>query len=284
MAPPNPGQGNLVGVFFCDRSEAKPRLNLPYMDDKLCSKCDQVKPVSAFYTDKSLRGGYTSWCKECQSKKRRESSQTVEITEKKCSRCGQIKPVDRFYVNRCSRTGYSCECKECHQLRLPQSSVVSVAEKRCYTCQLVKPASYFNHAGNTRDGLQHRCRECCRAHYQEIHDKAMVQQRWRQYGVSQADYDRMLAEQGGVCKICGGISKGESFTALAVDHDHKTGLVRGLLCRACNAALGQMEDDPALLRAAAAYLESFVIPQTTQLDSAIGTVKLRKSGDIDADS
>ena len=53
------------------------------------------------------------------------------------------------------------------------------------------------------------------------------------YGISLADYDAMLAAQGGVCAICGGTRKAN----LDVDHSHKTYLVRGLLCRRCNRRL-----------------------------------------------
>lgn len=65
----------------------------------------------------------------------------------------------------------------------------------------------------------------------------------RKYGLSRDDYDRMRASQGGLCAIC---RKGRTIT-LSVDHDHeiqkRTGLivVRGLLCRRCNSALGKFE-------------------------------------------
>lgn len=51
------------------------------------------------------------------------------------------------------------------------------------------------------------------------------------------------------CAICGALEQ------LVGDHDHKTGLPRGVLCRRCNLAIGNMDDQPARLRAAAAYLE-----------------------------
>ena len=59
----------------------------------------------------------------------------------------------------------------------------------------------------------------------------------------------MLAEQGGLCAICG------VAPAAHVDHDHETGAVRALLCFNCNGGLGQFKDDPAVLRAAAGYVE-----------------------------
>jgi len=75
--------------------------------------------------------------------------------------------------------------------------------------------------------------------------------RWlRRYGLSLADYDAMLARQGGVCGIC----KRQSGIRLCVDHCHATGRVRGLLCRTCNSGLGFYQDDPRLTRAATAYL------------------------------
>jgi hypothetical protein len=73
------------------------------------------------------------------------------------------------------------------------------------------------------------------------------------YGITAEDYDRMMDEQGGACAIC----KAECRIGLrlAVDHDHDTGKVRGLLCTHCNQAIGKLHDDPALIRKAADYLE-----------------------------
>lgn len=71
------------------------------------------------------------------------------------------------------------------------------------------------------------------------------------YGITAEDY-RVLAEaHGGCCAICGD----EPQDRLHIDHDHHTGIVRGLLCRGCNHALGNALDDPARLRAMADYLE-----------------------------
>lgn len=72
----------------------------------------------------------------------------------------------------------------------------------------------------------------------------------RLYGISVAEYDALFAKQGGVCAICRKRSKGR----LCVDHCHVTGTVRGLLCSACNIALGSLKDDQASLVAALAYL------------------------------
>jgi hypothetical protein len=73
------------------------------------------------------------------------------------------------------------------------------------------------------------------------------------YGISLEVYNAMLEQQGGVCAICG--EKCRTGESLAVDHHHETGVVRGLLCRACNGAIGALGDDPEIIRAALRYLE-----------------------------
>lgn len=76
--------------------------------------------------------------------------------------------------------------------------------------------------------------------------------RERLYGLSREAYAERLEEQGGVCALCGGESPDR---ALAVDHDHQSNGIRGLLCAACNTGLGAFRDNVALLRAACVYLE-----------------------------
>jgi hypothetical protein len=75
--------------------------------------------------------------------------------------------------------------------------------------------------------------------------------RIRSYGISVEEYETMLDDQGGGCYICGGSPSGR---ALDIDHDHRTGKVRGLLCSNHNRALGLLGDDPDLLLAAHQYL------------------------------
>jgi hypothetical protein len=78
------------------------------------------------------------------------------------------------------------------------------------------------------------------------------------YGLTQDQFDAMLAEQGGVCALCGNppATEGAKTTpVLHVDHDHVTNRVRQLLCHTCNQGIGLLCDDPALLRKAADYIE-----------------------------
>jgi hypothetical protein len=76
---------------------------------------------------------------------------------------------------------------------------------------------------------------------------------WKKYGLDLtiAQYNKMLIEQEGRCSICGG---NRAKRKLAVDHDHKTGKIRGLICGVCNTLLGMADDDTELLQSAIEYL------------------------------
>lgn len=80
------------------------------------------------------------------------------------------------------------------------------------------------------------------------------------FGLSAEAYAGLVEAQGGVCAICGHVEtarfKGR-LKLLAVDHDHKTGLNRGLLCQACNLVIGFAREDVGRLEAAIAYLRRF---------------------------
>ena len=75
----------------------------------------------------------------------------------------------------------------------------------------------------------------------------------RNYNLTPQDVEQMLADQGNSCRLCQ-----IQFTdkkKYKIDHCHKSGAVRGLLCNSCNTALGKFKDDPSLLRRAASYVE-----------------------------
>lgn len=78
----------------------------------------------------------------------------------------------------------------------------------------------------------------------------------REFGISHEEYEALLKTQGGVCAICKQPEKTKFHRHLAVDHCHVTKRIRGLLCRSCNVAIGNMEEIPDRLIAAANYLRS----------------------------
>lgn len=90
-----------------------------------------------------------------------------------------------------------------------------------------------------------RCRPCVSKanHEKRVQDT---------YGLAEGDYERLLAAQGGKCFIC---HRKPGAKRLAVDHNHETDEVRGLLCKACNRdVLGHLRDDPLALARAIEYL------------------------------
>ena len=122
--------------------------------------------------------------------------------------------------------------------------------------------------GHARDLLADgRCRQCLRensakykAQNREKHlagarERARTYGRWRKFGLTKEQYLVLAAKHGGMCGICNEEELGGK--QLAIDHDHVTGKVRGLLCQKCNTALGYMRDSPELLRTAAVYLEYY---------------------------
>ena len=71
----------------------------------------------------------------------------------------------------------------------------------------------------------------------------------KRYGLTEEQYNTILAEQEGKCGIC------KRYRRLSVDHDHKTGKNRGLLCSNCNSGLGLFEENQNVLTSAKQYLQ-----------------------------
>jgi len=76
----------------------------------------------------------------------------------------------------------------------------------------------------------------------------------KKYGITKEDFDKMLEIQQGVCAICSNQERGKR---LSVDHCHKTGKVRGLLCSSCNTSLGRFNDDTKIMLKAISYIEKY---------------------------
>ena len=79
--------------------------------------------------------------------------------------------------------------------------------------------------------------------------------RLREYGISTEDYEKMLKQQNYTCLICGGTKMNKSRKKLCVDHNHKTGVTRGLLCNGCNTIIGMTDEKIETLENCIAYLK-----------------------------
>lgn len=135
------------------------------------------------------------------------------MTTKICTKCHIEKPLSEFYPRRDRGEGATrANCKDCTKLQL--DSLPNI------------PYSEFSEEQKARAAKKTR--------------KHLLK---KLYGLTLEDYDRMLEEQHGKCAICktekvGGKHK---TNTMIVDHDHKTGKVRGLLCNYCNIMAGMME-------------------------------------------
>lgn len=155
------------------------------------------------------------------------------------------------------------------------------ATSRCPQCGETKPlATGFNRDRSRVNGHARLCKECRKANW-KICNRAhwppeklesyrarqkVYQQAYRNgqgkgyqiahtYNITLDQYDWMLAVQGGVCAICGKDEPGFGKKRFSVDHDHQTGLIRGLLCGACNTGIGYLGEDIGRLQRAIAYLK-----------------------------
>jgi len=176
---------------------------------------------------------------------------------KTCPDCGESKPHSAFGRNRALSDGLSFYCRECLRRRnnawyrrsreelgkqVRDHSWIPDGFRWCPSCRQPVAAADYVRSRTTPSGFGSQCKSC--------HNRSSGEGYWRRrYGLTKADVDRLRAAQGDRCAICGDCSPGH------LDHDHESGAVRALLCQRCNNGLGLLKDDPAVLRAAAEYVE-----------------------------
>jgi hypothetical protein len=161
---------------------------------------------------------------------------------KRCRICGEIKDLDDFYKCAGMADGHRHDCKVCNL----------AARKAKY---IENPAPYIARVKRWQQENSERVNEY-RREYRRRPDRQRADRDGhlrRKYGITLADYERMFEAQGGVCAICGE-SRPEDRT-LHIDHDHKSGEVRGLLCFRCNNSLGDLRENYDLFQCAADYLD-----------------------------
>ena len=135
-----------------------------------------------------------------------------------CSSCKEEKSLDCFYKRSDSESGYRSQCKDCHK------------------------AGFWR----TRDKVKHR----------KVSYKSQLLKR---YNIGVEVFNEMFRLQDGKCLICASdlenIFLDKSGSPVAVDHNHTTGQIRGLLCKNCNSGIGYLKDSRSLLEKAIRYLE-----------------------------
>jgi hypothetical protein len=188
---------------------------------------------------------------------------------RRCRDCGEWKPLDLFCANSKRPGDRGSYCKECFNERSKASYAKRLQEKYgrevqvrrevpeghryCPDCGDTKPLEEFPRSRNDSGGRGRYCKPCHTARGVEskirLYGGTREYHLRHRYGIGQAEFDELLAEQGGVCAIC------RAPEPQHVDHDHRTGWVRGILCFNCNGGLGQFRDDPEHLASAITYLK-----------------------------
>ena len=175
-----------------------------------------------------------------------------------------------------------CERREFTMGRSKKPLLDAQGRKQCANCKQYKDLSDFSPTKGKAFGVNSWCKVCItqlkNAHY--TLEKARAEYLGRVYGLAMEDYERMLADQNGLCACCGrsetrrvGRNKrSEIVPVLHVDHSHTTGRIRGLLCSPCNQALGLLEEDPQRIKALLRYVEERV------LQSSFDDVKIEGDG------
>lgn len=174
-----------------------------------------------------------------------------------CSRCIKPKDVDTCFSRSAKhKGGYQPWCRTCtkaHQKTWYKKNKKKVAERfKAYQKDLASAGLCRQHCGALALIDKTLCQACAE------------KQTWgkikHKYNITTEEWCRLLVNQGGVCALCrepGDVpGRGKSSETLVVDHDHKTGKIRGILHSRCNTGIGALRDDPRLLKAGALYLEA----------------------------
>jgi hypothetical protein len=148
---------------------------------KRCSKCGEVKDITAFSPNLYTRSKVQSYCRQCgiSHNAHRPCYERITVGEKACNKCGAIMPVSEFYADKHHRDGLSNQCKTCRKQYGIQWNAANrdkiakrirkhreprtTGTKACIDCGHIKSVHEFSiNRHNTRDGLQTRCRVCWR--------------------------------------------------------------------------------------------------------------------------
>ena len=156
------------------------------------------------------------------------------ITEKLCRKCNTVKPLSEFRKDgrkdKKTKYGVKYECEKCEIKR----------RKKYYKSNVEK----------VKETLQKWQKENPEK-YQEHKKKERSRRYKRKYGIDEDEYLEIVKKQDGRCRICK-----RKPRRLVVDHDHKTGNFRGLLCHSCNVALGLAQDNTQTLLEMVKYLQN----------------------------
>ena len=122
--------------------------------------------------------------------------------------------------------------------------------RECFKCHVFKTWSQFYEDPTGFLGHRGNCKDCDKKRHRKNRQLSRGTTLLRLYGLSGLEFEIMMREQGGLCKICK-----QKMMKPCVDHCHSTGKIRGILCDACNRGIACFKDNGQFLLAAAEYLK-----------------------------
>ncbi|KKN75848.1 hypothetical protein LCGC14_0377240 [marine sediment metagenome] len=155
----------------------------------------------------------------------------------KCSTCKEQKPENDFTIDR-----------HCIHANRGQRSYF------CRDCEHVNRRKYLAANPHIHEKMKAYKRQQYKERAPELILRARENRYVKMYGITIEDYDAMLVKQNGKCNICGGSKANRKQRHFHVDHNHKTGKTRALLCGKCNQMIGLCREDPMILQEAINYL------------------------------
>lgn len=177
---------------------------------------------------------------------------------KTCKRCLKEKDITDFYKSKTYKDGYLSFCKECNRNYdksrcNKHAGPKTYGNKLCSNCKKVLPVSDFTKRLRNKDGLRSRCKYCDRKDENSYRKKNPEVERKRKlkskYNITLEEYNNMIISQNGECYIC------KKQKILSVDHNHKTGRIRKLLCQKCNAGIGMFDENIDILKNVILYIQ-----------------------------
>ena len=159
----------------------------------------------------------------------------VAINAKHCNACNKDKFLGDFGKDKHSKLGVTDYCRECKNAKARERAKKAGGYKK----------------------RNEQSKEYRKAFYSKPENLRKYRDRWYQksYGLTIQQYEYLLREQDNKCAICHLPAAEEKLKRLAVDHNHKTKKVRGLLCQKCNRAIGLLCENPIILIRAIQYLQ-----------------------------
>lgn len=247
---------------------------------KKCKLCRDHKPATEFYNSR------TRSCKQCTRRVINKKRRSDPLFRKK-RRAYYAKNKDRILAEQNRKNREKAAIRNAEKAT-EKANDLARGYRICTRCKIDKPFSEYY---GKKTPLK-RCNVCVseahreyrqkngnvvRAWYRKYgRDNKEKVSKWRRryqsklspevrktrsfthklsrYGITKDQWEKLYAEQNGLCRICRK-KNADSRRRLGVDHDERTGVIRGLLCTACNFGIGYLQHDPIIFKAALRYLK-----------------------------